>query len=244
MASLVACLLALSTTLPGGPAPAASALAQADAGLDAQRSTGPTPCAIDGRAPIAALAVERSHRGRSALAHLDVPAREVRVRVLTPSLFHVETRLGEPALEGHTQVRPPLSLRVDVSLSGALARRGAPIGRTTPREQSLDVDIELGEGVSLRRVVLGCDSLRVREAAHAQLPTPPSARHPRWVARGRELALRARPEEGIEAARLSVTSALVLEERARRPGFVRVRAGLAHGELDGWVRESSLVPAR
>lgn len=218
-----------------------------DAGLamDAAALRGPTPCAIDGRVAIAGLeVVRRSRHGHDIVARVDLPPREIRLEVLTPSRFRVSTREGEPVVTGQTRVRPPLSLRRDLALGGVLARRGAPIARTTPREQALDVDIDLGGGVLLRRVTLGCDVLRVRPPGAPEAAAAPSPHEPHWRSRGRELAVRERPEEGIEVARLLAPQSLVLDELARREPFVRVRARLPHASLDGWVRDSTLVPAR
>ncbi len=172
---------------------------------------------------------------------MEVPARELRVHVLSPSLFHVTTRVGEPVIEGHTDTRPPLSLRRDVHLGGVHVRRGAPIARTTPREQSLDVDIDLGAGALLRRFVIGCDALRVREPDGLEASAAPSPHRPHWHARGEELAMRERAEEGVEVARVSLPRELVLEEVRRTEQFVHVRAQLPYAQLDGWVRDSALA---
>jgi hypothetical protein len=218
-----------------------------DAGVapDAAPLRGPTPCFIDGRVAITGLeVVRRSRHGHDTIGRVDLPPREIRLEVLTPSRFRVSTREGEPAITGHTRVRPPLSLRRDLALGGVLARRGAPITRTTPREQALDVDVDLGSGVLLRRVALGCDALRVRAPTAPEGEGAPSPHQPHWRSHGRELAIRERPEEGIEVARLLAPQALVLDELARREPFVRVRARLPYAAIDGWVRDSALVPAR
>lgn len=243
LAALTAALVAIASCLPLG----APAQDSRDAGgiEDAAPLRGPSPCAIDGRAAIRELeVVRRSRHGHDAVSRMDLPPREIRLAILTPARFHVTTREGEPALEGYTRERPPISLRRDLSLGGVLARRGAPIARATPREQSLDVDVDLGDAVLLRRVVLSCEALRVRAAATPDLAVAPSPHHPHWQSRGRELAVRERPEEGIEVARVATTTTLVLEELSRREPWVHVRAGLPRGAIDGWVRDSALVPAR
>lgn len=213
-----------------------------DVGLEPPR--GPTPCAIDGRAAISSLEVtRRSRHGHHVVSRVDVPVREVRVQVLSPTRFHVATRVGDPVFEGHTETRPPLSLRRDVLLGGVRVRRGAPILRTTPREQSLDVDIDLGASAVLRRYVIGCDVLRVREPEGMTETRLPSPHHPHWIARGREIAMRERGEEGLEVARVALPPAVVLEELGRSDAYVHVRAQLPYATLDGWVRDSTLTPA-
>jgi len=209
---------------------------------DAGMPVGPTPCRIDGRAAIAELQViRRSPQGHDVVSRMDLPPREIRVHVITPSLFRVATRVGEPVIEGHTDVRPPLSLRRDVVLGGVTARRGAAILRTTPREQSLDVDIDLGAGAVLRRLVISCDALRVRAADGLEETAPPSLHRPHWRARASEIALRERGEEGIEVARVRLPSTVVLEEVRRNEAFVQVRAHLPYGRIDGWVRDNAIT---
>jgi hypothetical protein len=239
----LAALLRVGVCARGAHAGAQEAI---DAGLVAERAPleGPRPCSIDGRATITDLEViRRSRHGHDVVARVDLEQRELRVEVLTPSRFFVTTREGEPALSGHTRVRPPLSLRRELALGGVRAVRGAPITRVTPREQALDVDVDLGGDVLLRRLVLGCEALRVRVASSPAPASVPSAQHPHWRTRGRELAIRDRPEEGIEVARLLVRGELVLEERVRQEPFVRVHAQLPYASIDGWVRDSALVPA-
>jgi hypothetical protein len=225
-------------------APRLGAQAPREAGVPtATPLRGPATCAIDGRAAITGLeVVRRADSGHDTIGRIDLPPRDVRVEVLTPSRFLVSTRAGVPELTGHTGVRPPISLRRELVLGGVHVARGAPVTRTTPRERALDVDIDLGAGVLLRRVVLGCDALEVRAADAPDVAGAPSGREPLWHPRGRELAIRDRPEEGLEVARLRVPGTLVLVERARDAAFVRVHARLPSASLDGWVRDSALVP--
>ncbi|MBX7191297.1 MAG: hypothetical protein K1X94_04540 [Sandaracinaceae bacterium] len=236
--ALALCLAAIGVRAQDrrAPEPAADA-----AQPDAPRA--PAPCAIDGRAAIPGLEItRRSRHGHTTVARIDVPVREIRLEVLAPALFHVWTREGEPALEGHTHRHPPMSLRSELTLGGVTARRGAPVARLTPREQSLDIDVDLGASVTLRRVFARCETLRIRESDEPVSPPTTSLHPPLWRARGRELSLRASPEEGLELARLAIPAALAFEERGRTDGFVRIRAELPHGSLDGWVRDTMLVP--
>ncbi len=175
---------------------------------------------------------------------MDLEAREVSVEAITPSLFRVRTREGEPVVEGVARARPPLSLRRDVTLPGLVALRGTPVGRLTPREDALDVDLELGDGVVARRIILRCDALRVRAIDAPETAIAALGSSPRWSSRGATLPIRDRAEEGIEATRVGVPSALVLSEVGRTEAWVHVRATLPRGRLDGWVRDTLLVPVR
>jgi len=175
---------------------------------------------------------------------MDLEPREVSIEAVTPSLFRVRTREGEPVVEGVARIRPPISLRRDLALPGLVALRGTPVGRLTPREDALDVDLDLGGGVVARRVVLGCDALRVRAAEAPTNAETSRGSSPRWSSRGAILPIRDRAEEGIETTRVGVPSAFVLEELGRTDAWVRIRAALPRGRIDGWVRDTQLVPAR
>lgn len=224
---------------------APSASSSQDAGIDAgPPPEGPRPCRIDGRASFAGLRVVRASRhGRARVSVMDLPARTVSIEAVTPTLFRVQTREGEPVVTGETRTLPPLSLRRDLSLPGLVALRGTPVVRLTPREASLDVDLDLGDGVIARRVILGCDVLRVRMAEDAAEASGAPPASPRWRSRGPTITLRDRAEEGIEALRVTVPADFVLHEVGRTEAWVHLRVPLRRGRVDGWVRDHAVVPS-
>ncbi len=186
--------------------------------------------------------MRREGRRRTIVSVVSIESREISIEALTPTLFRVRTRMGEPAIDGETRERPPITLRSEVRVSGMVALRGTPIVRLTPRDQSLAVDLALGDGVIARNVVLPCEVLRVRASEPPQARVPSPAHSPRWRARAGRLLLRQHEEEGIEALRVVVPAEVELHELARVEGLVRVMVPLTWGRLDGWVRDTDLAP--
>ncbi len=200
-------------------------------------------CSIEGHAALADVTARRAlPGGRSELARVDAPPRDVRVSLRSAGIFTFETLDGEPRLTGWTSRPPPLSLAGDRSLPGVRVEAGAAVVRASPIEEALDVDLALDERITLRRVVVPCDELQLAAAGPGASVARPSGRDPLWAPRGRELSLRAEPTEGVSLTRIGALGPLLLEERERKEPFVRIHASLAHGEIDGWVRDSALAP--
>jgi hypothetical protein len=211
---------------------------EADAGMP----RAPQACTIEGRASYREVRVRRPGRRRRAITSIvALEDRLVAVQALTPSLFLVRTRAGEPAIEGETREPVSIVVRRDLHLSGLVIAEGAPILRLSPRDESLEVDVDLGDGVIAHHVVVACEALRVRLPSSPGPAVRPSLSHPRWRARTGRLTVRQHAEEGVEALLVTVPSFLQLHELARTAAFVRVSLALPRGRIDGWVRDGDLV---
>ncbi|GAB4109813.1 MAG: hypothetical protein OHK0013_45500 [Sandaracinaceae bacterium] len=229
---------ALSLTLALVPAPRGSRAQGAEA--DAPRA--PRACTIEGRASFREVRVRRpGRRRRATTAIVPIEDRLVAVQALTPSLLLVRTPAGEPEIEGETREPVSILLRHAVTLSGVVLGEGAPIRRFSPRDESLEADVDLGDGVVAHHVVLPCEALRVRPPSGPGAVVRPALAHPRWRARTGTLRVRQHADEGIEALLVTVPSFLELHELARTEAFVRVSLVLPHGGIDGWVRDHDLV---
>jgi hypothetical protein len=209
---------------------------------DAGVPRAPQACTIEGRASFREVRVRRVGRRRRPITEIvAIEDRLVAVQPITSSLFFVRTRMGEPAIEGETREPVPIQLRHDVSVAGLVLAEGAPIRRWSPRDESLEADVDLGDGVVAHHVVLPCEALRVRAPTSPGAVPRPSLARPRWRARTGSLRVRQHAEEGVEALRVTVPSFLQLDELARTASFVRVSSPLPRGRIEGWVRDDDLV---
>ena len=146
---------------------------------------------------------------------------------------------------GTSRVSPAFEIRAHVSLPGVELGAGVSVLDLEPVEgtAAADVDLVLAPGIILREQRVPCEALAVVEGTprFSDLAFPADPGSPPVVPRARDL--RVRPLSGIDPLRLRFAdpSAVVLYERERRRGDVRVVLGLAGARVEGWVEDADVV---
>ena len=235
--SVVALLLLLSASL---------GQAQMTEEPPAPPALAPLQCILD---TVATLDVRtstprrRPRRTQTNTVHLE--ARRVLFEPITTSLGRVRTLEGTPTVTGDTRSPWTMYVALPFERSGVTVSAGAEVRSFAVRQDALVANVDLGEGVLMHSARIPCTGLTLTRTPSAvpAVPAAPSLApsQVRRHARSQTLSLRARPEQGIEAVRLRVPRTLVWEELERREPFVRVRAALPYGGVDGWAYGTDLV---
>jgi hypothetical protein len=108
-------------------------------------------------------------------------------------------------------------------------------------DEQVRADLDLGEGARLVGVTLRCGLLTLDASAPVEIAAEPESRDPIHHARIARMTLWVRSGDDSPYVRAIVPPELVLRERERVPGRVRVVFRTSLGAmLSGWVRDTDL----